>query len=304
MGGVNNSLRDDDVQLVFGNPAVVNGKMAKTLGMTVNPSFAGILQYNTAYADSLKSLGNVFTTVQYLDYGKLRQTDETSYYLGDFNASQYAIGFGTSQRKGNFHLGAYLRWAGFQIQSNQSFALLADLGVHYQHPVRLFSFGMAVKNIGRVLKRFDNDQAMPVPLNIQASISYKLQHMPLRFSVTGFYLQKPDIQYVDPNAPGVVNINGIEEKEQKKLSEQIARHLVFGGEFLLHRSFHLRVGYNHLRRKELRPETGAGLTGFSLGAGIQTKPVTIAYTYGAWQSAGGQHFISLNCRFSEFFTRQ
>ena len=304
LGGVNNSLRDDDVHLVAGNPAVVNGKMAKSLGLTVNPAFANIVQYNVAYADSIRKLGNVFATLQFLDFGKTTETDVTGFKLGEFNASQYAAAVGIGGRKGNFHLGGAVKFIGMQIQNSQSLAIAADLGIHYQHPVKEFSFGMALKNIGRTVKKFDTDQPMPLPFNVQASMSYRLQHMPLRFSISGFYIQETDIQYVDPKAPGKLDINGKEEKESKKISEQIFRHTTIGGEFLLHKSFNLRFGYNHMRRKELRNDDGARLTGFSLGFMINTKPINVSYTYSGLASTGGYHFISLNCRFSQFIIKE
>jgi len=304
LGGLNNSLRDDDVHLVAGNPAVVNGKMAKSLGLTVNPSIANIIQYNVAYADSIGKLGNVFATLQFLDFGKIAETDNTGFKFGEFGASQYAVAIGTSQKRGNFHFGGAVKFIGMQIQSNQSFAVAADLGIHYEHPLKPFGFGLALKNIGKTVKKLDTDQNMPLPFNLQASVSYKLQHMPLRFSISGFYIQETDIQYLDPRIPGKLDINGKEEKPTKKLTEQIFRHTTIGGEFLLHRSFNLRFGYNHLRRKELRTATGAGLTGFSLGCMINTKPINVSYTYTGLSSAGGYHFISLNCRISQFITKE
>jgi len=303
IGGANASLRDDDINMVFGNPATVNGRMAKSASFTVNPSFAKIVQYNAVYADSTRALGNVFGGLQYLDYGSLQETDETGFSLGEFGASQFAISIGKSQKKGNFNLGLALKFIGFQLYSDQAYAMAADLGVHYQHPVKQFSFGLVARNLGATLKKFDGGGKMPVPFNIQTSISYKLEHMPLRISATAFYIQETDIQYVDPLAPGKVDANGLEVKESKLITEQIARHLTIGGEFLLHRSFHLRLGYNHLRRKELRPVGAAGLTGFSLGFAINTKNFNLGYTYGGWQPQNGQHFITLNCRFGNMFAK-
>ena len=304
LGGVNNSLRDDDVQLVTGNPAVANGKMAKVAGFTVNPSLGGIVQYNLAYADSVKKFGNLFGSLQFLDYGKINETDLSGFKTGEFSASQYAVSIGTSQKRGNFFLGTALKFSGFQSFSQSAYAMALDLGAFYQHPKKSISFGLAVKNLGGTLKRFDsNGQKMPLPFNIQAGLSYKLEHMPLRISANAFYIQETDIQYLDPNAPGTLDPNGVLKKDKKKISEQIARHLSLGGEFLLHRSFNLRVGYNHLRRKELRPNSGAGLTGFSLGCMINTKPLSVSYTYSGWQSSGGMHFISLNCRLANFITK-
>ena len=99
LGGVTNSLADEDVNMVFSNPAVANARMSKSLGLTFNPSFGSIYQYNVAYADSSEKLGNLFGTLQYLDYGKLKKTDETGYDLGTFNASQYALAVGTSRKR-------------------------------------------------------------------------------------------------------------------------------------------------------------------------------------------------------------
>ena len=140
---------------------------------------------------------------------------------------------------------------------------------------------------------------MPLPFNLQASLSYKLEHMPLRITASAFYLQETDIQYVDYRQPGTIDANGKETKPKKKVSEQIARHLTIGGEFLLHRSFNLRIGYNHLRRKELRPDLNAGLTGFSLGFVVKLKSLDLAYTYSGWQSSGGQHFLTLSLRLGQ-----
>jgi hypothetical protein len=304
LGGFNVSLQDDDVQMVNGNPALANGSMKRSLGMSYNPSLAGIRQYNTAYCDSLPVAGILFGTVQFLDFGSFRQTDAAGVENGNFTASQYAASLGTARRKGNFKLGAALKFSSLQINGLQASAILADLGVSYKHPTKDLSYGLSIRNLGFQAAKFYSDgQRIPMPLNIQAGFSYKLSHMPLRLSGTAFYLQETDIQYLDPNTPGKLDANGQLVKEKKKFTEQIARHLCLGGEFLLNRSFHLRVGYNHLRRKELRTETGAGLTGFSLGFMINTKPLNLAYTYSGWQNGTGLHFLSLNLRLQSFLKK-
>lgn len=234
IGGVNNSLRDEDVGLVLGNPATANYKMAKSASFTINPSFAQIIQYNAVYADSVGKLGNVFGGIQFLNYGTLKQTDMYGTPLGEFNANQYAITIGTAQRKGNFNLGVGLKFMGFQVGSYTANAAAVDLGVHYQHPTKQFYWGFVVKNLGLRLNSFYSNQKMTLPLNIQTSVSYKLEHMPLRISATAFYIQETDIQYLNPNAPGTIDANGVEVKPSKLISEQIARHLTLGGEFLLH----------------------------------------------------------------------
>lgn len=304
LGGFNVSLQDEDVQMLAGNPALANGRMKRNIGMTYNPSMAGLRQYNTAYCDSLPKAGVLFAAIQYLDYGSFSQTDASGIVSGNFNASQYAISVGTSRQKGNFKLGGALKFAALQISSFQANAILTDLGVAYKHPTKDLSYGLAIKNLGFQTKKFYSDgKSIPMPLNVQAGFSYRLSHMPLRISATAFYLQDSDIQYLDPNIPGKLDANGQLVKEKKKITEQIARHLCLGGEFLLNKSFHLRVGYNHLRRKELRTETGAGLTGFSLGFMVNTKPVNLSYSYSGWQNGKGLHFLSLYLRLQNFINK-
>jgi hypothetical protein len=304
LGGFNVSLQDDDVQLVNGNPALANGSMKRNLGMTYNPALAGIRQYNTTYCDSVPKAGVLFASLQYLDFGSFRQTDASGTDIGNFTASQYAVSLGTAMKKGNYKLGAALKFSSLQINGLQANAILADLGVSYKHPSKDLSYGLSIRNLGFQAAKFYTDgQRIPMPLNIQAGFSYKLSHMPLRISCTAFYLQETDIQYLDPNTPGKLDANGQLLKEKKKLTEQIARHLCLGGEFLLNKSFNLRVGYNHLRRKELRTETGAGLTGFSLGFMINTKPVNLAYTYSGWQAGTGLHFLSMHLRLQSFLKK-
>jgi hypothetical protein len=310
LGGFNVSLVDDDVQLITGNPAVANGKMRRSLGLTYNPSLAGIRQLNTIYSDSLPLRKDsrlpriVFAGLQYLDYGNFQMTDQSGASIGNFTANQYCFSIGTAQRTGNFGFGLALKFAGLQINGLHATAICADLGGIFRHPSKDLTIGLSLKNIGFQTSRFFSDgQSIPIPLNIQAGISYRLQHMPLRFSVTTTYLQNPDIQYVDPNAPGKLDLNGKLVREEKKITEQFFRHFCIGGEFLMHRAFNLRVGYNHLRRKEWKTESGSGLTGYSLGFTINTKLFNIAYTYSGWQRGLGLHFMSMNLRLGQFYRR-
>ncbi len=304
LGGFNVSLQDDDVQMITGNPALANGRMKQSIGLTYNPSLAGTRQYSSIYCDSIAKAGVLFAGIQFQDFGSFRQTDPAGIQSGNFNASQYVASLGTSRKRGNFQLGAALKFAAIQINALQANALVMDLGMAYKHPVKDLQYGLSIRNIGFQLSKFYADgKSIPIPLNIQAGFSYRLSHMPLRISATASYLQESDIQYLDPNTPGKLDPNGQLVKEKKKITEQIARHLNLGGEFLLSKSFHLRMGYNHLRRKELRTETGAGLTGFSLGFVVHTRLLGLAYTYSGWQGSAGLHYLSLNLRLQSFLKK-
>ncbi|MBK7701220.1 MAG: hypothetical protein IPJ39_22085 [Saprospiraceae bacterium] len=72
----------------------------------------------------------------------------------------------------------------------------------------------------------------------------------------------------------------IEENNFANVVDNIFRHVIINGEFLLGRNenLRLRVGYNHLRRKELSLNTFRSLAGYSLGLGIQDQ----CFQIGLW----------------------
>jgi len=141
-------------------------------------------------------------------------------------------------------------------------------------------------------------------------MSYKLEHMPLRASITMRHLNYMadwlifgglDIVYLDPNNSSIVDEFGNNIKEDKKLSEKIARHFIFGGEFILSPNFYLRAGYNHQRKKELKLETRSGLTGFSGGFMFRVKTFEFAFSRAWYHVAGGKNFISIATDLDSYF---
>ena len=50
--------------------------------------------------------------------------------------------------------------------------------------------------------------------------------------------------------------------------DKLLRHTSFGTEIILSKNFHIRVGYNYQRQKELKISTKRGMSGFSFGFGI------------------------------------
>ncbi|MDX5346979.1 MAG: hypothetical protein LPK19_07010, partial [Hymenobacteraceae bacterium] len=92
-----------------------------------------------------------------------------------------------------------------------------------------------------------------------------------------------------------------EIKEEKKFFDQLARHFVFGGEFLLGKNFHVRAGYNHLRRKELRMEDASGGAGFSMGAMLRIRSFQLDYGRAWYHTAGAANYITVTSNLQSLF---
>jgi hypothetical protein len=143
-----------------------------------------------------------------------------------------------------------------------------------------------------------------MPFDAQLGVSYKPQHMPVRLSLTAHHLYQFDIVYLDPNERGSLDANGNEVKEEKKLGDKIARHFVVGSEFIFSKNFHVRAGYNHLRRKELRLDSSAGGAGFSLGMMLRVQAFELNYGSAFFHPSGASHYVTLSTDTGTFLKRR
>ena len=57
--------------------------------------------------------------------------------------------------------------------------------------------------------------------------------------------------------------------------------------------FNLRLGYNHLRRAELKTDERAGLSGFSFGFMARIKSFSFEYTRSFYHITGGRNLFTI-----------
>jgi hypothetical protein len=159
--------------------------------------------------------------------------------------------------------------------------------------------GLVLKHMGFQVRTFQGREREPAPFEVQAGLSFKPEHMPFRFSVTAHHLQQPDIVYQDTVGQAQSN-----QPLKKALADQIARHLVVGGEVLLSKNLQLRVGYNHLRRQELRLDNAPGAAGLSLGFLLRIRGFQLDYARGFYHQAGGSNFFTVGTDLGRLFKKK
>ena len=99
---------------------------------------------------------------------------------------------------------------------------------------------------------------------------------------------------------------GEEQPKENKASAAIDnffRHLVFNGEFLLGKNegLRLRLGYNHLRKRELTVRNYRSLAGFSGGVGVKIKRFRVDFGYASYHLAGGVVHLGIGTNLRDFF---
>jgi DNA processing protein len=141
---------------------------------------------------------------------------------------------------------------------------------------------------------------------IQAGISKRFKHVPLRFSLTGTNLQRPNLTYNDPAKPeqSIDPITGDTVINKIGLGNKIMRHAIFGAEFNISKAIAFRLGYNYQRRQELKVDTKLGTVGISWGLGIKIYKFSIAYARSAYHLAGSPNQVTLSAKLSEFYRKK
>ncbi len=302
LGGVGTFIKDDDINLAFINPSLINEKMDGSIGFNHNFYFADITNGHFAIGKKIKGF-NTHLAFTYLNYGESNLTNEFEEVLGKFSGSDRAITLGIGKQL-NERISAGINVKGIisSLESYSSTGLAFDAALSYAKEDKNVVYSLLIKNLGTELSSF-NGKKLPAPLDIQLGFSKKLQHLPLRFSIIAHQLQQWNVRYDDPDD---VQINLLGETSEKsnfsKSIDNLFRHLMFNAELSMGKTggFQLRAGYNHFRRAELNLSTIRGMAGFSAGFGIKIKQFNLDYGLGYYHLAGAANHLSLRTNLDRF----
>lgn len=264
LGAVNVSLADRDVNFFFSNPALVTDSLAGFASAGYTFYVGDIGQAVFAYAHDFKSVGTISFGVQHLGYGEIQGYDATGGEMGSFNSGETALVVSKSHTVGVFTLGVNLKGVFSSIAGYRSSAALLDIGGTFRHPRHDLTVGLVMKNIGFVLSDYSESGKTKIPFDVQAGVTFKPQHMPLRVSMTAYNLVNPGDAYDDPN----------EEDNDVGTISKVMQHINFGAEILFHKNVNVLIGYNVLKQTELKTENHGG--GITFGASFKIKAFDIA----------------------------
>lgn len=305
LGGDVVSIADDDINLVFHNPALLSAGMDQHMNLNYVNYFAGINYGYASYAFQKENIGNFAGGIHYVDYGSFERADEFGNFDGSFRASEYALNLVYSRTLIDTFLtvGVNLKPIFSVYEQYTSFGTTMDLGMIYSNPRTHTSAGLVLKNPGIQWFSFAGTRER-VPFEIQAGVSQGLAHAPFRFTLLLQNLEKWDLSYEEMDDGNILLGDDLSEVNRFDIfGDKLMRHLVFGVEFLLGESFHFDMGYNYKRRMEMKMDNWPGLVGFSWGFGFRISKFHIAYGRSRYHLAGGTSHFSLTTNLSEFYKR-
>lgn len=258
LGGDNITMTDDDVMMMFHNPALITGTSVGTLGLQYMNYMSGCNNVSAAYNMLVKEKWNIGIGIDYMGYGSIRHTDADNNDMGTYNASEMAF-YGTLgyELASNLAGGISLKYVYGNISSYSSMAVAVDLGLNYYLPESEWSFGIAVKNLGGQIMAYD-EKFEALPLDVQAGVSKRLIGSPVRLSATLSDLNHLDYKFLN--------------------------HLCLAAEFIISDEIYVGGGYNFRRADEMKVQEGTeGLSargaGLSFGGGINLEKIKINLAY-------------------------
>lgn len=266
LGGVNVSLADRDVHMFHENPALIGDTLQgfASAGYQFFVADIGSALFSCAYP--LSGFGPLLVGVRHTGYGTLAGYDDSGMETAAFSPAETAISAGTTHQIGHFRLGVTIRTVFSAIAGYRATALMTDLGGVFLHPQEDLTVGLVLKNVGFVVSDYRETGTSSVPFDVHAGVTFKPEHMPVRFSFTGYHLLQSRLLW---EGPGLA---------ESSVFKEVLSHINAGAEILLHRNVNLLAGYNYLLHQGLQVEGGRLGAGISYGFSLFVKPVEFVFS--------------------------
>ncbi|MCK5845931.1 MAG: type IX secretion system protein PorQ [Bacteroidales bacterium] len=295
-------IYDNDISLAYANPSLINKQMHNNISLDYIDFIADINSGLISYAYNFEKVGTFVASMQFANYGKFDQTDNTGQKIGEFNASDYAFIVGWSKPLSEkFVIGANIKNIFSSLEEYKSYGIAADVAITYFDMDKQFSSSLLLKNMGRQITSYASGENEQLPFDIQLGIAKKFEHAPIRLVFLFNNLHKWSLNYENPDSEKDIDPFTGEKKEVNKYAEfgdNALRHLAMGVEFVPGKgNFMVRMGYNYRRQREMKIYSKAGLVGFSFGFGIKVYNFKVSYTRANYHLAGGTNTISVGTNF-------
>ena len=149
LGGDNISIIEDDLTLMFNNPALLSSVSDKTLNLNFMTYMEGATTGSASFNRIVNDKASWGVTAQYMNYGKMKETDENNVQTGEFSAQEIALGgsFSYTLAK-NLVGGINAKMVASYIGGYNSMGVGIDLGLNYYNPEIELSVSAVAKNLG------------------------------------------------------------------------------------------------------------------------------------------------------------
>ncbi len=250
----------DDVTATYWNPAGLSQIQTPQLSLMQN-AWLMDSQYQFAGFGMPTAHGAWGVSVQRVDFGSIDQYTAADVKDGSFEANSLAGGLTLSGKiSDRYHWGLTGKFIQESIEEEKASTFAGDFGILFNQDI--FTFGLAVQNMGPGLKFVE--ESYPLPQTIRLGASSKLFEEKV---IAVIEASKPNDD--DPSIHG-------------------------GLEFKVLPAFQIRGGYHVTPGNQLDVD---GLTNLSGGFGLSLGKMTLDYAFLPFGDLGSAHQVSLLLKF-------
>jgi hypothetical protein len=274
LGSYSVSHPGSGISQIFDNPAYLDSRDHRTFAVSYVNLIYDVNMYFTSGAYHLDNIGTIGVGIRYLSYGNFDEADEQGNILSDFNAYDFALSAGLGREiMSGLQAGGLIHFIQSSYGDYNSMAVALSAGAHWTSPDGHNTAGAVIQHLGSQITEFD-ELKEPLPFDIRAGFTRRLENLPLRLSLTFFNLTSWEM----PNA---------NDEEEPGFFATLMRHTIIGTEFLISENVNLRFGYNHLQNSELKSRSRLDTSGFSYGLGIRYKSIIFDVSRNSYSDLGG-----------------
>lgn len=277
------SLPDGDASVFTANPAYLNAESHQHLAVSYINQLSDISTTFASFAHHDSHLGTFAAALRFVNYGEFTRFSSTGVPEGSFGAYDFALTLGYGyQLLDQLSVGAHVDLVQSSYEQFRSSAVAFSAGALYKINDDQTSLGLTVHHFGRQLSTFD-DTSEPLPLNIRLGLSHKLEHMPLRLTITLHNLHN-------------WNMESPLDEEELGFTQQVLRHTSLGGELMFSKNLHFRLGYNFFMNNDLRTDSRIDFAGMAMGLLLRTKYVNFEFSRTSFSDLGPVTQLGLSTR--------
>lgn len=293
LGGQNVTLIEDEPTAGWYNPALYANVSDLSAGLNFMTYAAGSTWMGAHFVKAFGERHTMAVGAQYMNYGKMDETDEAGNTLGQFSAKDIVIGAGYSYLLSDrWTGGANLKMMVSNLADYTALAAAIDVGVNYYDDENDLSVSASLQNIGTQLKAYHDGQRTHLPFTLALGFSKGMAHLPVRFHVTMTDVTRWKSSYY------VLPENKDKDKSDKVGFGKIAlNHFVLGLDILPTDYLYLSVGYNFRRAYELKASGSSHLAGLSAGTGVNVKHFKFGVSYAKYHQASNSIMANVGYAF-------
>ena len=288
-GGTNISAKTNFASSFWNNPAFIRKDLKGKMELNYSWQAGGQSLTSLSTIFHQKHTGYWAVGLNYSSIPSIPGYDEVGQPTTTFSANDIQFAIGKSHTMGNFSVGMNLKYSSSTIESYSSSAITVDIGGLFSHPSQDLTFALNLKNLGVQISDYSENSENDLGLDLELGMSFKPEHMPIRFSITGYGLVDSSPLYSNKD----LNI------EDANLAQEIFSHVLLSGNILLSKNFHVQLGYNYRTSRELKVGEGFNLSGLAYGFNFNIKSLSFAYSHAFYHNAGGLNSLSLQLDFNK-----